>query len=137
MPDDTTPEQPDDVPTGAGGDDPGVPEPWDRATQAVPADTGADDVTQAVPADTTRSMASASHTTGRAPPSPPGPTPPQPPESGAGTPGGRAGSASQRAWVIALVAVAVLVLGAGIALAVTAGGGTKKPARAPLPTSRP
>ena len=36
MPDDTTPEQPGDVPSGAGGSDSGVPESWDRATEAVP-----------------------------------------------------------------------------------------------------
>jgi hypothetical protein len=126
MPDESTPEQPGDVPTGAGGDGTGVPEPWDRATEAVPAGTGADDATQAVPADTTRSMASAA--------TPPVGTPvtagadaATPSEPGAGAAGSRARSASQRAWVIALVAVAVLVLGAGVALAVTAGGSTKKP----------
>ncbi|HLN42025.1 MAG TPA: DUF3048 domain-containing protein [Acidimicrobiales bacterium] len=127
MPDETTPEQPGDVPKGVGGDDTGVPEPWDRATQAVPADTGAGDVTQAVPADTTRSMASAA--------TPPVGTPVTAAAGAAAATGpdgdaagGRARNSSQRAWVIALVAVAVLVVGSGIALAVTAGGGTKKKA---------
>jgi len=136
MPDDTSPEQPGDVPIDAGGADAGGAEPWDRATQAVPADTGAGDATQAVPADTgagdatqavpadtTRSMASA--------PTPPVGTPVAAAGAAAaagpgGGPGGRARSSSQRAWVIALVAVAVLILGSGIALAVTAGGGPKK-----------
>ncbi len=59
MPDETTPEQPDDVPPGSGGVDAGAPESWDHATQAIPADTGSGDATQAVPADTTRSMETA------------------------------------------------------------------------------
>ncbi len=48
--------------------------------------------------------------------------------------GGRTRSSSQRGWIIAVVAAAVLVLGAGIALAATSsGGGAKKPARSAAP----
>ena len=145
MPDDTTPEQPGDVPSGAGGSDSGVPESWDRATEAVPTASGSDDATQALPTasgsdDATRSMASAA--------TPPVGTPATSAAAAAaaggaaggaagaggagggsgpdGSSGGRPGSSSQRAWAIALVAVAVLVVGAGIALAVTSGGNTKK-----------
>ncbi len=131
MPDDTTPEQPGDVPSGAGGDSAGAPEAWDQATQAVPADRAADDATRSIPADPTRSMAGAV--------TPPVGTPATAAgaaggaggaggagAAGADTPNGKPRSSSQRAWVIALVAVAVLVLGSGIALAVTSGGNTKK-----------
>ena len=134
MPDETPPEQPDGVPTGMGGDDVGSPESWDRATQAIPADTGVGDATQGIPADTTRSMETATPPVGTPAAVPVG-TPAAVPggaglgaEAAGGAPPARArsGTSTQRAWVIALVAVAVLVLGSGIALAVTAGGAAKK-----------
>jgi hypothetical protein len=144
MPDDITPE-PTDVPDAGASGDSGVPESWDTATQATPADTGPSDLTQSIPADTTRSMASVTPPTG---------TPAT--GSGGGAAGGIVGGAAgastgdgdgaggtrgsaQRAWIIALVAAAVLVVGSGIALAVTSGGSTKKPpqvgANIPGPTT--
>ncbi len=135
MPDDTTPELPDDVPNGNAADDAGAPESWDTATQANPAATPAGDLTQSVPVDATRSMAAITPPTGT------------PAMAGAGAgaggataaalgdgAGGGAGRTSApRAWVIALAAAAVLVLGAGIALAATSGGGNKKPPHAAAP----
>ncbi|MGD0378697.1 MAG: DUF3048 domain-containing protein [Acidimicrobiales bacterium] len=141
MPDDITPEPTGDVPGQEGIDDAGVPESWDTATQASPAATPAGDITQAVPVDTTRSMAGVTPPTGT-------------PVTAAGAAGGGAGAAggvgdgtggrtrssSQRNWIIALVAAAVLVLGAGIALAATSSGGGGKKAghnapKIPGPTS--
>jgi Protein of unknown function (DUF3048) N-terminal domain/Protein of unknown function (DUF3048) C-terminal domain len=132
MPDDITPEPTDDVPTGGTPGDPGGPESWDTATQAHPAATPAGDLTQSIPADTTRSMAGVTPPTGT------------PAAAAAGAAGAGAGAAAvgaaggggaggrrtrtsaQRAWMIAVIAAAVLVLGAGIALAATSGGGKKK-----------
>jgi len=128
MPDDITPEPPGNVPVGEGHEDAGVPESWDTGTQASPAATPAGDITQAVPVDTTRSMAGITPPTGT-PVTAPGAT-----AAGAGASeavdgtGGRTRSSAQRAWIIALVAVAVLVVGAGIALAATSGGGGAKKA---------
>ena len=131
MPDDTTPEPTDNVPSGNADDKVGSPESWDTATQATPADTSRADLTGSVPADTTRSMSSIS--------TPPAGTPVTGPDDFAGGAargddgGGGAKNRAQRAWVIALIAAAVLVLGAGIALAATSGGSTKKPSRGAAP----
>ena len=65
MPDDITPEPPDDAPTGATPGDPGGHESWDTATQANPAATPAGDLTQSIPADTTRSTMPAGSGAGR------------------------------------------------------------------------
>ena len=116
MPDDTTPEQDPNTPSGAGAEDAGTPESWDQATQAVPAQGASADVTQAMAGNIT----------------PPVGTPVTAPADDAvggaartGGPGPRARTSSQRAWLIAVAAAAVLLAGAGIAWAVTAGG-TKK-----------
>jgi hypothetical protein len=119
MPDDITPQPPDDAP----GHDAGTPEPWDTATQATPSSTTPSDLTQSIPADTTRSMAGIT---------PPVGTPVTGPDDTAigartaGPDGGGSRSRTQRTWIIALAAVAVLVVGAGIALAATSGGNAKK-----------
>jgi hypothetical protein len=120
MPDDTTPEPTDHVPSGAGNDE-ATPQSWDTATQATPASdvtgaTPASDITRSIPADTTRSMAGITPPTGT------------PAASGTNEGGGGTRSASQRAWIIALIAAAVLVVGAGIALAATSGGKSPKAA---------
>src|ERR1700682_1076190 len=105
MPDDTPPEQPPNAPSGAGADDAGTAESWDQATQAVPA--------QGAPADVTQSMAGNI--------TPPVGTPVTTPADGVGAaagtaaPGPRARTSSQRAWLIAVAAAAVLLAGAGIA----------------------
>ncbi len=128
MPDDTT-EPPGNVPSGAGDENAGVPEAWDSATQSMPAGTTFGDLTQSMPADATQSMANAT--------TPPVGTPVTAPADAAFGAGaadvaaqGHTPSSSQRVWVVAVVVAAVLVLGAGIALAVTSGGGTKKAAHA-------
>ena len=142
MPDDTTPESTGPESTGPestgpessgdGPETPATPESWDTATQATPLATPAGDLTQSIPVDTTRSIAQIS--------TPPSGTPAvgglaAAAAAGAGAGagagdaaggGGRSRSASQRAWIIALVALAVLVVGGGIALAATSGGGPKK-----------
>jgi hypothetical protein len=125
MPDDITPEPTGDVPSGNGVENTDAPESWDTATQATPADTSRADLTQATPVDTTRSMAAMS--------TPPTGTSASSPDdfvvgaaAGAASSDGRGPSSSQRTWITALVVAAVLVVGAGIALAVTSGGGTTK-----------
>jgi len=130
MPDDITPEPTDDVPTAVTPGDPGGPESWDTATQANPAATPAGDLTQSIPADTTRSMAGVTPPTGTPVTAAAGAAGAG---SGAGAGGGRTRTSAQRNWMIAVIAAAVLVLGAGIALAATSGGGKKKapPAAAP------
>jgi hypothetical protein len=125
MPDDTTPEQPGNASSEAGGENAGTPEPWDSATQSVPASTQ-DDATQTLTADTTPPVGT---------PATPSASTPAAAGAAAGTAAGaepgtdgagaRPRSSSQRAWLIAVVAAAVLLVGAGIAWAVTAG--TKKP----------
>lgn len=134
MPDDITPEPTGDVPGGEGHENAGVPESWDTATQASPAATPAGDITRAVPVHTTRSMAGITPPTGT-PVTALGAV-----AAGAGAgdavdgTGGRTPSSAQRGWIIALVAAAVLVVGAGIALAATSsGGGTKKPGHSAAP----
>lgn len=138
MPDDDIPDQPGHVPSGDGGNDPVPAESWDRPTQAVPVEEAAGagagagqgagegaaagaDVTQAVPVDATQAIPSTPTAAGATPPgaTPPGATPP-----GATPPG--AAASSQRAWIIALVAAAVLLAAAGIAWAVASGSKTKK-----------
>jgi Protein of unknown function (DUF3048) N-terminal domain/Protein of unknown function (DUF3048) C-terminal domain len=121
MPDDTTPEQPGNAPSDAGGENAGPSEPWDSATQSTPASTP-DDATQTLAANATPPVgtpATASAGT--------------PAETAPGTdgPGPRAGGSPQRAWLIAVVAAAVLLVGAGIAWAVTAGTKKSSPTAAP------
>jgi hypothetical protein len=138
MPDETTPEPTDQGAGADGGEHAATPESWDTATQATPAHTTPSDITQAIPADPTRSVAGI--------PTPPAGTPLSSLDDAAGgaaqsdnTGGEKTSNSSQRNWIIALVAAAVLVLGAGIALAVTSGGGAKKASRGavniPAPTT--
>jgi hypothetical protein len=117
MPDDTTSEQPGNASSDAGGESAGTSEPWDTATQSVPASTP-DDATQTLAANATPPVGT--------PATPSGSTPATAAAGAPATGAGAAGSSSsQRAWLIAVVAAAVLLVGAGIAWAVTAG--TKKP----------
>jgi hypothetical protein len=128
MPDDITPEPTDDAPTGDAPGEAGAPPSWDTATQANPAATPGGDLTEAVPVDTTRSMAGITPPTGT--PAIGGAAAGAAAADGAGS---RTRSSAQRAWIIALVAAAVLVLGAGIALAATSGGAKNKPRHAAAP----
>ena len=112
MPDDTTPEQPGNASSAAGDESAATSEPWDRATQSVPASTQ-DDATQTLAANATPPVGTPATTSASTPATAP---------AGTATAGA---SSSQRAWLIAVVGAAVLLVGAGIAWAVTAG--TKKP----------
>ncbi|HXQ90961.1 MAG TPA: DUF3048 domain-containing protein [Acidimicrobiales bacterium] len=108
-------------------DDTGAPEPWDRATEAVPAEDPGGEVTQSVPGDVTQAIP---------PTTPPTATTPLAAGGALGVGGATPAHAvsrparpnSQRALIIAVVVAAVLVVGAGIALAVTGGTTPKKAA---------
>jgi hypothetical protein len=100
MPDTTPPEQPGNTPSGPGGD----------TTQSLPGNA-----TPPVGTPATAPPAAGLGAAGAG-------------AAGAGAAGAiqPAASSSQRAWLIALATAAVLLVGAGIAWAVTAGNGTKK-----------
>jgi len=103
----------------------GPTEPWDSATQAVPVDDTAGEATEAVPADVTQAVPPSAAPTA-ATPLAAGVTPGMGGATAAPAAARPPRSTSQRALIIAVVTAAVLVLGAGIALAVTAGGPTNK-----------